>query len=134
MDRERGVFDGQCPVAPETHDVSQPTQSTDPPQSPKITRPSRPIKKREMGMAEGRKAHTQKQASASWSPRDTQVAPKRAERSTLSYQRPSMAMPPRSAIGSGTTRTSIAPKCISVRSTATELAKARYQPRNTCDG
>ena len=58
-----------------------------------------------------------------------------AEGATLrGYQRPSTARPPRSAIGRGTIRTTIESKCISVRLTATELAKARYQPRNTCDG
>jgi hypothetical protein len=50
------------------------------------------------------------------------------------YQRPSIARPPRSAIGSGTTLTSIPEKCSSVPLTARELAHARYQPRKTCDG
>jgi hypothetical protein len=51
-----------------------------------------------------------------------------------SHQRASTARPPRSAIGSGTTFTSMPAKCISVALTARELAQARYQPRNTCDG
>ena len=50
------------------------------------------------------------------------------------HQRASTARPPRSAIGSGTTRTSIPAKCVSVMLTARELAQARYHPRNTCDG
>ena len=50
------------------------------------------------------------------------------------HHRASTAMPPRSAMGSGTTRTSMSAKCISVALTARELAHARYQPRNTCDG
>jgi T5SS/PEP-CTERM-associated repeat protein/autotransporter-associated beta strand protein len=51
-----------------------------------------------------------------------------------SYQRVSTPRPPRSAIGSGTTLTSMPPKCSSVLLTARELAQARYQPRKTCDG
>jgi hypothetical protein len=50
------------------------------------------------------------------------------------HHRASTAMPPKSAIGSGTTLTSMSAKCISVALTARELAQARYQPRNTCDG
>jgi hypothetical protein len=50
------------------------------------------------------------------------------------YQRPSIARPPRSAMGSGTTLTSIPEKWSSVPLTARELAQARYQPRKTCDG
>ena len=51
-----------------------------------------------------------------------------------SHQRASTARPPRSAVGSGTTLTSMPAKCISVPLTARELAQARYQPRNTWDG
>ena len=58
------------------------------------------------------------------------VLPRRCRR----HQRPSTAMPPRSAMGSGTTRSSMPAKCSCVALTARELAHAKYQPRNTCDG
>jgi hypothetical protein len=60
------------------------------------------------------------------------IQPRRERRRP--HQFASTARPPRSAIGSGTTRTSIPAKCVSVMLTARELAQARYQPRNTCDG
>ena len=50
------------------------------------------------------------------------------------YQRTSAASPPRSAIGSGTTRTLTRSNANSVRDTAMELAHARYHPRKACEG
>ena len=82
----------------------------------------------EASVAESRLAQAQAQALASSS------AGSDARLANAAYHFASTASPPRSAIGSGTTRTSIPAKWVSVRLTAMELAQARYQPRNACEG
>jgi hypothetical protein len=52
----------------------------------------------------------------------------------IAHHRPSMAIPVPLFMAIGTARRYMPANFVSVFSTARELANARYQPRNTCDG